>query len=163
MVDIQTVLTYLTLISVPVGVAYHIMTLNNTRKNQQLQLENRQASLFQQIYNKFDDPEFIKNEAAAMSFEFSDLDDWFSKYSSQVDMEAFSQWLSVGRFYLGVAVLVDRGLVDVGLVNDLMGDHVIEAWEQFSKVMIPSRERYNVPEHSLALDKLYKKIKELKT
>jgi len=28
MIDIQTILTYLTLISVPVGVLYNIMTLN---------------------------------------------------------------------------------------------------------------------------------------
>jgi hypothetical protein len=43
MIDLQTVLTYLTLISVPVGVFYHIMTLRNTRKNQQLILETRRA------------------------------------------------------------------------------------------------------------------------
>ena len=50
MIDLQTLLTYLTLISVPFGVFYHIMTLNNTRKNQQMQLETRQAQLFFNLY-----------------------------------------------------------------------------------------------------------------
>jgi len=45
-VNLQTVLTYLTLISVSVGVFYHIMTLRNTRKNQQLQLETRQINTY---------------------------------------------------------------------------------------------------------------------
>ena len=62
MVDIQTVLTYLTLISVPVGVAYHIMTLNNTRKNQQMQLDTRQAQLYTTLWNQsFNNPEWMKN------------------------------------------------------------------------------------------------------
>ena len=47
-----------------------------------------------------------------MSFKFSDLDDWFSKYSSQVDIEAYSQWMSVSRFYLGVGVLVGGGVIE---------------------------------------------------
>jgi len=34
-VSLQTLLTYLTLISIPVGVIYYIMTLRNTRKNKQ--------------------------------------------------------------------------------------------------------------------------------
>jgi hypothetical protein len=55
MINIQALLTYLTLISIPVGVTFHIMTLNNTRKNQQQQLETRQAQLFMQMYNKLDD------------------------------------------------------------------------------------------------------------
>jgi hypothetical protein len=60
MVDIQNVLTYLTLISVPVGVFYHIMTLNNTRKNQQLQLETRQTQLFMNLYETWRSPDFRK-------------------------------------------------------------------------------------------------------
>ena len=38
-VSLQTLLTYLTPISIPVGVIYHIMTLRNTRKNKQPQLK----------------------------------------------------------------------------------------------------------------------------
>ena len=46
MVDTQTVLTYLTLISVPVGVAYHILTLRN-------QSRTRQAQLFMQLFDRY--------------------------------------------------------------------------------------------------------------
>lgn len=58
MLDIQTVLTYLTLISVPVGIFYYIMTLNNTRKNQRQQLETRQTHLFMTLYETARSREF---------------------------------------------------------------------------------------------------------
>jgi len=45
-VSLQTLLTYLTLISVPVGVFYHVMTLRNTQRNRKLQLETRQTLQF---------------------------------------------------------------------------------------------------------------------
>ena len=47
---LQTILTYLTLISVIVGVFYHIMTLRN-------QSRTRQAQLFQQLYQRTIDEE----------------------------------------------------------------------------------------------------------
>jgi len=45
-VNLQTVLTYLTLISIPVGVIYHIMTLRNTRKTRELTLRARAPYLY---------------------------------------------------------------------------------------------------------------------
>jgi len=163
MIDLQTLLTYLTLISVPVGVIYHIMTLNNTRKTQQLQLETRQASLFQQIYSKFGEPDFIRNESAMMSFQFNDYDDFLKKYGSQANPEAFTQWMSVVRFYHGVAVLVEKGLIDIQLVYDLMGDHVIEAWEKERIVNLEYRKRSGDYDHGRSMEILYNKLKELKT
>ena len=62
MIDLQTVLTYLTLISVPVGVFYHIMTLRNTRRNQQLTLENRNAQLLMRIYDKYTETELMRHK-----------------------------------------------------------------------------------------------------
>jgi len=52
-VTLQTLLIYLTLISVSVGVFYHVMTLRNTRKKQQMQLDTRQAQMFTHLYSDF--------------------------------------------------------------------------------------------------------------
>jgi len=59
MMDVETLINLLALISIPIGVFYHIMTLNNTGKNQELTikaqnhaLETRQAQLFMNIYNQ---------------------------------------------------------------------------------------------------------------
>ena len=58
---LQTTISLLTLISLTIDVIYHIMTLNNTRKNQRLQLETRQAQLFMQAYGTFVDRDFQKS------------------------------------------------------------------------------------------------------
>ena len=68
---LQTLLTYLTLISVPVGVFYHIMTLRNTGKNQEMQLETRQAQLFMQIYQEMSSPEHYKRSDELLHMEWT--------------------------------------------------------------------------------------------
>jgi len=60
-------------------------------------------------------------------------------------------------------VLVDRGLVDIQLVYDLMGDPAIDAWEKMGVITVAVRERIGSPEHGEAFENLYKKLKELKT
>ena len=55
---LQTLLTYLTLISVPVGVFYHIMTLNNTSKNQRQTLDTRQTNILMNLYKEWGTDEY---------------------------------------------------------------------------------------------------------
>ena len=57
MVDVryQMVLSTLQTAGILVGIAYYIMTIRNQQKNQDMQLETRQAQLFMQIYNRFND------------------------------------------------------------------------------------------------------------
>jgi hypothetical protein len=52
-VAFQTVFQFLQTVGILVGVFYYIMTLRNTRKNQQLQLETRQAQLFTSLSREF--------------------------------------------------------------------------------------------------------------
>ena len=55
---LQTTISLLTLISLTIGVVYHIMTLRNAKKNQELQLETRQAQLFMNIFESYRGIEF---------------------------------------------------------------------------------------------------------
>ena len=92
-VSIQTLLTYLTLISVPVGVFYHIMTLRNTRKNQELQLETRQTQLFMEIYKTYASKQFQKDlEQMRYVWEFEGLDDFFYKYGVENNPDDHAIW-----------------------------------------------------------------------
>lgn len=51
-VSLQTLLTYLTLISVPVGIFYYIMTLRNNSKNQRQTLDTRQTNILMNLYKE---------------------------------------------------------------------------------------------------------------
>lgn len=65
----------------------------------------------------------------------------------------------MARFFHGVGVLVERGLVDIGLVDELMGDPVRDAWEKMGVITLAVRERYDRPRHGEAFENLYKELK----
>ena len=155
---LQSLLTYLTLVSVPVGVFYHIMTLRNTRRNQELQLETRQAQLFMQITNKWSDLEFKRIARGILSWEWEDFDDFERRYID--DEENVLAWTTLGSYLEGVGVLVKNGLIDVGLVDDLFSAYIIRYWEKFESVEVETRERYNVPQSGEWIEYLYNVVRE---
>ncbi len=130
MVDLQTLFSYLTPISLTIGVFYHILTLNNTRKTQQHALETRQAQLYMQLYSFYDNKEFLKDYGnISQVFVYNDVEDWWEKYSPQANIEVYSAWVRVGRFLDGVGILLRRNLIEPSLLFDLLGDVIQGAWE----------------------------------
>ena len=142
---LQTLLTYLTLISVPVGVFYHIMTLRNTRKNQELQLETRQAQLFMQIYQEMSSPEHYIRANELLTMEWEDWDDYYRKYSSENNPEAYALRCSMWYRLNGVGLLVKAGLIDVDRVYDLMSGTILWQWEKWGDIITRIRGQYNIP------------------
>jgi hypothetical protein len=165
MFDLQTVLTYLTLISIPVGVAYHIMTLNNTRKNQQMQLETRQAQLFMGIYQHYFDPVWLKPQTE-INIDFEDyntVDEFFEKYGPWKNREKYLVWLSRANFYEGIGILVKRDLIDVTMVDDLISGPIMLFWEKRAAPIIDElRERYNNPAALEWVEYLYNEVKRVR-
>ena len=60
---------------------------------------------------------------------FKDAEDWWKKYSPKNDIEAYSAWLRVGRFFDGVGILLDKELIERDLIYRLLGDVIQGAWE----------------------------------
>jgi hypothetical protein len=144
-VSLQTLLTYLTLISVPVGVLYHIMTLRNTRKNQELQLETRQAQLFMQIYQEMSSPEHYIRANELLTMEWEDFDDYYRKYGSENNPEAYALRCSMWYRLNGVGLLVKADLLDVDRVYDLIGGTILSQWAKWRDIIIWIREEWSIP------------------
>lgn len=159
MIDLQTILTYLTLISVPVGVAYHIMTLNNTRKNQQMQLETRQASILMNLYQTARSPEFTEMvDHILFRINFTDWKDLEKKIHPDTRSEERTMWFSVLNFYEGVGLLVKRNLLDISMVDELFGVFLVILWEKMGPHEMESRERFNLPNLYSNFEYLYNEI-----
>lgn len=144
MVDIQTLLTYLTLISVPVGVAYHIMTLNNTRKNQQQQLETRQAQLFMQMYNKIDDS-YRESFRKIREIEFEDFSDFIKKYGPDSEEDMEMHIARMASFLEGMGVLVKEDLVSMRLVALTWAGTTRMFWDKISPIIDEWRRAIDYP------------------
>lgn len=140
-ITLQTLLTYLTLISVPVGVFYHIMTLRNTRKNQELQLETRQAQLFMGLYETYKSPEFRKRHSEIINQEWETYDDFMEKYGSETNPDAWTRWMSTGAFYNGIGILLKQGLIGIALVEELLSNAVFISWVRMGPIVKDWRER----------------------
>lgn len=133
MVDVQTVLTYLTLISIPVGIFYYIMTLRNAQKT-------RQTQLLMGLYETYRSPEFAHAWGEVMEQEYTDFDDYWEKYGTHVNREAWSNWQSVARAFHGMGVLLKRGLVDIDLVEELLVNIVLISWNKMGPILLGFRE-----------------------
>ena len=144
-VTLQTLLTYLTLISVPVGVFYHIMTLRNTRKNQELTLETRQAQLLMGLINTFNSLEFRKQWVLTQSATWKDHEDYTSKYNAYNDPEMLTATIMMFTFFDSVGHLVNKKLIDIELLNEPLVISIVVLWRRFESIIKGDREYFQSP------------------
>ena len=115
MVTIETISIVFTGISISLAAFYYINTLRNSQRNQQTQLETRQAQLFIQLYNRFrDDTESLDIESSFLDVEIKSSEDFIRLWRTDED---FGKVLStLGGFYEGIGVMVREGYIPVRLV-----------------------------------------------
>jgi hypothetical protein len=154
MIEIQTILTYLGLISIPVGVSYHIMTLYNTRKNQKLTLETRQAQLFMQLYQRTINEESNRRWSKQMLYQWDDYDDFDKKYgqkSEDLTTILHTTW----QQFNGVGLLLQQGLINNETAYGLSGGwRAVLIWMKWKDIIIEMRERYFNPDYMAGLEYL---------
>jgi len=119
MVDISTVSIVVASASVVLAAIYYVLQLRH-------QTKIRQTDIVMRLYSTFDSLEFL--EAWHKIFwmpEFKDYDDFVKKLESKRYIASF-----VLMFYEEVGILLRRKLIDIGLVDDLLGNSVKQIWEK---------------------------------
>jgi hypothetical protein len=147
-ITLQLLLTYLTLISVPVGVFYHIMTLRN-------QSRTRQAQLFMNLYSTYATPESQGHFRDLFTIEMSGLDDWNKLTDNR---EHFMSWGYFASYYEGLGVLVRDGFVDMGLMVKLLSGNLIWFWEKYRDGVYELRESLTWPRFLIEVEYLYSQV-----
>jgi hypothetical protein len=145
MVDYSTISIVFTGLSISIAAFYYISTLRNTRKNQDLQLETRQAQLFMQIYRTWSSRETINIRKELQNWEWTDYDDFIRKYGPESNPEAWTSFQELANFYEGIGVLINRQLIDPAFVDDLMSGATLWGWETFGEIVKDFRVRANAP------------------
>lgn len=162
----QMVLSTLQTAGILVGIVYYITIMRNqqktrelTLKAQELTLETRQAQLFMQIYGQWNTMEFGRQYEKSMRMEWTDFDDFNEKYLG--DIETYTAWRMMARFFEGIGVLVQRGLIDVTLVDDLMSGETMRFWERFQPLIEEMRTRLNWPQAVEWVEYLYEQVRSI--
>ncbi len=140
------------MISVIAAAIYYVFISTNT-------IKTRKAQLFMQIYNSFQKQEFLKQFIDIMNLQWADFEDYWQKYGMINNPEIASKIHSVGTYLEGIGVLVNRRLIDLELVDELMTGIIERYWEKMEPAIIVQREVLNWPEAYEWTEYLYKEIK----
>jgi len=135
MVDLETLLTYLTLISVPIGVFYHIITLNNTRKNQEMQLETRKVQLYMQLLDRFSSEESRLRSIEVLKMDVKDYEDYRENWNMYKNPEAAAKRFHVWTELDGLGQLLSEGLISIDFIPPNIQRIVMLHWEKYGPVI----------------------------
>ena len=177
MTDVQTIGVLVTATSVSIAAIYYAFTLRINLKNQELSLktqelalkaqqhnlETRQAQLFMQIYDHFLNATFLNNYQLTMQQKWGNYEDYMKKYGPEKNPEEFNRFQTLTTFFQGVGILVDRGLVDLGLIHDFASATTIASWERFKPIVYGLRAEKGDPYILWAMEKLYADVKNYRT
>ncbi len=163
MIDIQTISIVMAGVSVTIAALYNIFTLRYTRMNLKTTLETRQAQLFMQIYDRFQEKEYLKTVYDVLEgWKWTDYDDFMENYGYPSNPDHWALLLSVGTYYEGIGVLVKRKLIDPTVVDDLMSGPIIYFWEKIAPIMLEYRKRTGWVEWFEWIEYLAKEIKTIR-
>jgi hypothetical protein len=151
MVDVQTIGLALQTVSVMsvataavVGVRSYINSnkrAEEAKKKEQetrdRELETRQSQLFMQIYMRYLEPDlFSDNLIKLFKRSWKNAEDYDKKYDGNPDGANLDM---VMAFWEGVAVLINRGMMDIGLVYELMPTNVTALWGRYGPLIREKR------------------------
>ena len=81
MVDVQTISIVFAGLSIGVAAIYYTLTLRNTQRAQQIQIDTRQAQLFMNIYNQsFTNPYYLESIGRIWDNTWSSYEEFKSIY-----------------------------------------------------------------------------------
>ena len=125
----------LTGVGLTVSITYYAMVLRN-------QNQTRQAQLFMQVFNRFQDPGFTKLHNEITSREWTSVDDFVKKYGRGDDA-----LLSVQTYYEGVGVLLMKGMISPDFVYELIPTMANALWHKYEPLVLFVRENMNYPQY----------------
>ena len=153
MFDVTEVSAIVAALGVLVGVTISIIELRNIVKA-------RQGELFLDLYDHYNDPEFVERYSdLVFNWSWKDFEDWQKKYSPEANIKDWATWSSVGNFFKGVGVLVEQKMIDVRLVDKLMGELFLRYWEKCHPIVSEFRKEYKYRRAWQMAEYLYTELK----
>jgi hypothetical protein len=159
MIELSVIRDLVTIFGVIAGFSYYILTVQNTRKNQKQQLETRQAQLFMRLYETFSSREFRKQlDEVIFKIQYSDWEDMNQNYNREKNYDQLLSWFTVGSFFEGLGVLVKHNLINMAIVDDLLGTSIKITWEKMGPIEKESRKRFDAPRTFDDFEYLYNEL-----
>jgi len=162
MADAQTISIMFAGVSIGIAALYYTLTLRNTQKNLQQQLETRQAQMFMQLYDRFNQKDHQRTWTETIwGMQWDDYHDWYQKYGPETNPDGWTSMQSVHAFFEGIGVLVKNELIDIRMVDDMMSSNIVITWEKFRPLILEIRKEWGVPQMWEWVEYLYDEIRNI--
>jgi hypothetical protein len=132
-------------VSVVIGVINSIQSNREAKEQQQVEVDTWQAELFIRLYDRYSSVDFRDTITKMMQWTWTDYEDFMRKYGSEANSDAWNAFITMQNYFEGVGVLVQRELIDLRLVDDLLWNITTYFWEKFGPGLIESRQRSTLP------------------
>jgi len=140
----QMVLSTLQTVGILVGIYYYVMTLQNTKRNQQMQLEARLTQVYTQLYSWLFQTESLVEYGELLNWEWEDYDDFEKKYGSDNNVLAYAKRNRIWCTFELLGQYLRHGLLDIELIYPLH-TLVLFQWFKWKDVIEEQRRRYYTP------------------
>jgi len=155
MIELSIIRDLVAIFGVIAGFSYYVITVRANQRNQQNQLETRQAQLFWNIYDKFETRENSERFLNILTRKFESVEEFNEKYGLENNPEAYHDMMYYANLFEGLGVLVRDGLVNIRLVALMMSGGVKRYWELYYPVFVAYREEWSWPRSFIELEYLY--------
>jgi hypothetical protein len=152
MVDVQTISVALASAGVLAASIYYIWQIRH-------QTKLRQTDIIVRLFSTYMSDEFRDALAKVWNLKFENYEDYVKKYGFMWTSEdPVPKTVSkVCVFFNGIGVLVRRGLVDVDIVDDLLGTE--RTWQRLKPIIEGIKKQHNWPEYFKDFEYLYNEVK----
>ena len=142
MIDLQNVSLTLAGLAITLGIGYVVYLSHLYTALKMEELKTRQAAHNLNLIKYINDEKFDDALTEILwSWQWSSYDEYWEKYSPLKNPEANVTRRIARNYYNSLAVLVRRGILDLGLLYELNPSGVIRYWEKMGPIALEFRRR----------------------
>jgi hypothetical protein len=168
-ITLPIVLQILQTVGILVGIAYYLLIMRNSQRNQELTLKAQEHALETrqlQIYHAVFQPAQIREWMLAYvdvvyNQEWDDYEDFIRKYGPKTNPEAYTSVVQVLELWQMMGMYVENNALDIELVNKHSGRAAMRVWEKLEPFVRGFRVWTNNPMHWHSFEYLYDEMKKL--
>jgi len=149
LIDIPTLATIVTMVSIIVGVAFTIMEVRHLNRV-------RRTDVIMRIYERFGTKEMVEAVNKVGAAEFTNLAEYMKRYG-------INDIAQVAILFDGVGVLLEQGLIDMKMVDHLFGPTLNLLWLRMKPVIYAMREGLKEPSFFSHYEFLVEKLDDYRT
>jgi hypothetical protein len=154
MVDVQTVSIAVASVGVSAAAIYYIFQIRH-------QDRMRHLDLFMRLYSIWGSRDMLDAHRSFFGLKIEDYDSLVKEHGPLSEpSQLYTNIDHIGWFFNLMGFLVKEKIVNIKLVDELLGYWVIKNWENIYKTVIyGARKQYNIPESYQWFEYLYNEMK----